>query len=53
MTINLDSLPAYASPAIAMIAGILILIKPRLLNYVVAFYLIITGIMGLLPLMPR
>jgi hypothetical protein len=34
--------------AIALVAGILILIVPRLLNYVVAIYLIIIGIMGLI-----
>jgi len=33
---------------IALVAGILILIVPRLLNYVVAIYLIIIGIMGLI-----
>ena len=36
-------------PAIALIAGILILIIPRLLNYVVAVYLILIGIAGLWP----
>jgi hypothetical protein len=36
-------------PLIALIAGILILIVPRLLNYVVAIYLILIGILGLLP----
>jgi hypothetical protein len=35
-------------PLVALIAGILILVMPRLLNYVVALYLIITGILGLL-----
>lgn len=35
-------------PLLALIAGILILVQPRLLNYVVALYLIITGILGLL-----
>jgi DUF3096 family protein len=34
-------------PLIALICGILILMMPRLLNYVVALYLIITGILGL------
>jgi len=34
-------------PLAALIAGILILVAPRLLNYVVAFYLIIIGILGL------
>ena len=40
--------PAF-QPLVALIAGILILIMPRLLNYVVAIYLIIIGILGLLP----
>jgi hypothetical protein len=35
-------------PVVALIAGILILIVPRLLNYVVAIYLIIIGLLGLL-----
>ncbi len=35
-------------PLIALIAGILILIFPRLLNFVVAVYLIIVGILGLI-----
>lgn len=34
-------------PLAALIAGILILIIPRLLNYIVAFYLIIVGVLGL------
>jgi len=34
-------------PLVSLIAGILILIVPRLLNYVVAFYLIIIGVIGL------
>ena len=36
------------SPIIALGAGILILIVPRMLNYIVAFYLILVGIIGLL-----
>ncbi len=35
------------APVISLIAGILILIVPRLLNYIVAIYLIITGLLGL------
>ncbi len=35
-------------PLISLIAGILILIMPRLLNYIVAIYLILIGIIGLL-----
>ena len=38
---------AHITPLVALIAGILILVMPRLLNYVVAFYLIIVGLMGL------
>jgi len=34
-------------PVIALIAGVLILIMPRLLNYIVAVYLIVIGIIGL------
>ena len=36
-------------PIVALIAGILILIMPRILNYVVAIYLIIVGVTGLWP----
>jgi Protein of unknown function (DUF3096) len=34
-------------PVLALIAGILILVMPRLLNYIVALYLIIIGLVGL------
>jgi hypothetical protein len=34
-------------PLVALIAGILILVMPRLLNYIVAVYLIVTGLLGL------
>ena len=41
-------------PLVALIAGILILVVPRLLNYIVAIYLILVGIFGLWPnLMPH
>ncbi|HVC56874.1 MAG TPA: DUF3096 domain-containing protein [Stellaceae bacterium] len=36
-------------PIVALIAGVLILLVPRLLNYVVAIYLIIVGVTGLWP----
>jgi hypothetical protein len=42
MNINLT-----LGPLIALIAGILILVVPRLLNYIVAIYLIIIGLIGL------
>ena len=34
-------------PLLSLIAGILILVMPRLLNYIVALYLIIIGLVGL------
>ena len=34
-------------PIVSLIAGILILIVPRLLNYIVALYLIVIGLLGL------
>ena len=36
-------------PLIALIAGILVLVMPRVLNYVVALYLILIGVLGLWP----
>jgi hypothetical protein len=44
MTVNLVSL----QPLVALVAGVLILLMPRLLNYIVAIYLIVIGITGLL-----
>ncbi|MEE7458940.1 MULTISPECIES: DUF3096 domain-containing protein [Methylobacteriaceae] len=43
MTITVSNL----QPIIAILAGILILIAPRLLNYIVAVYLIVVGLIGL------
>jgi len=40
--------PAF-QPLIALIAGILILVRPALLSYIIAIYLVIVGIIGLLP----
>ncbi len=42
MNINLT-----LGPLMALIAGVLILLVPRLLNYIVAIYLIIIGLIGL------
>jgi hypothetical protein len=36
-------------PLVALIGGILILLMPRLLNFIVAIYLILVGVVGLLP----
>ncbi len=35
------------APLVSLIAGILILVVPRLLNYIVAIYLIVIGLIGL------
>jgi Protein of unknown function (DUF3096) len=45
MTIDVFAL----QPLVALIAGLLILIIPRLLNFIVALYLILIGVIGLLP----
>ena len=37
-------------PLVSLLAGISILIWPRLLNYIVAFWLILFGLVGLLPM---
>jgi hypothetical protein len=39
------------APVMALFAGVLILIFPRLLSYIVAIYLILIGLAGLFPLM--
>jgi hypothetical protein len=36
-------------PLVALLAGILILIVPRILNYIIAVYLIVVGVTGLWP----
>ena len=43
MSIHIGTL----APLVALVAGVLILIMPRLLNYIVAIYLIVIGILGL------
>lgn len=42
MNINLS-----IGPLVSLLAGILILVTPRLLNYIVAIYLIVIGLVGL------
>ena len=42
MNVNLS-----LAPLVALLAGILILVMPRLLNYIVAVYLIVIGLLGL------
>ena len=38
---------AHITPIVALIAGVLILLMPRLLNFIVAIYLIVVGLVGL------
>jgi Protein of unknown function (DUF3096) len=44
---NTMNLSLNIGPIVALIAGILILLVPRLLNYIVAVYLIVIGLIGL------
>jgi hypothetical protein len=37
----------HLQPIVSLLAGILILIMPRLLNFIVAIFLIVSGILGL------
>lgn len=48
MVIDLGNTVFWAA-VLAIIVGVLILIVPRLLNYLVAVYLIVIGVLGLLP----
>jgi hypothetical protein len=43
MVLNID----HVAPIVALIAGVLILIMPSLLNFIVAIYLIVVGLIGL------
>jgi len=43
MTLNFS-----IAPLLALVAGIVILVVPKMLNYVVAIYLIVIGILGIL-----
>jgi hypothetical protein len=42
----------YLGPVVALVAGLLILIQPGLLSLIVAIYLIVTGILGLMGTRP-
>ncbi len=41
------TLHIHMVPVVSIIAGVLILVMPRLLNYIVAIYLILVGVLGL------
>jgi threonine/homoserine efflux transporter RhtA len=43
MTLNLS-----IGPLLALVAGIVILVVPKMLNYIVAIYLIVIGVLGIL-----
>ena len=43
----------YLGPVVALVAGILILIQPGLLSIIVAIYLIVTGLLGLIGARPN
>ena len=45
MTIHITAI----QPLIALLAGLIVLLMPRILNYVVALYLILIGVIGLWP----
>ena len=50
MTVSLDLTNlAFWTAVLALLFGLLILFFPRVLNYLVAIYLIIIGVLGLLP----
>jgi hypothetical protein len=44
----MNNLIPHLGPVASLIAGILILLMPRLLNYIVAIYLILIGVLGLI-----
>lgn len=44
---NMSTLHISLAPLISLICGVLILVVPRLLNYIIAIYLIVIGIIGL------
>jgi hypothetical protein len=45
---NINNMHISLAPLVSLIAGILILVAPRLLNYIVAIYLIVIGLIGLI-----
>ena len=49
----MDIVSVGLQPLVSLIAGILILLIPRLLNFIVAIYLIIVGLAGIWPHMMR
>lgn len=48
MRVKEELMRPYLAPILSIIAGILTLVQPKLLNYIVVLYLIITGSLGIL-----
>jgi hypothetical protein len=46
--VTIVNLTLTLGPVISLVAGILILIVPKALNYIIAFYLIVAGLLGIL-----
>jgi hypothetical protein len=44
---RLTAITHHLTPFVALAGGILVLIRPQLLHYIVAVYLILTGVIGL------
>jgi hypothetical protein len=53
ITFELSQRWFFWASLLALVVGILILIVPRLLNYLVALYLIVAGVLGLAPYIQR
>lgn len=49
VTYEISSVWIFWASVVSLLAGVLILIFPRVLNYIVAIYLIVAGILGLAP----
>ncbi len=49
VTFDISSAWFFWAALLALVTGVLILIFPRILNYIVAIYLIIAGLLGLIP----
>lgn len=49
VTFDISSAWFFPAALLALVTGVLILIFPRILNYIVAIYLIIAGLLGLIP----
>ena len=53
VTFEVSSPYLFWAALLALLVGLLILVRPRLLNYLVAIYLIVAGALGLAPYVQR